>query len=83
MKKLLMITTGGTIAGMNSGFGLIPGHVGERLKPNIEGVETTVLDLFSIDSTDMMPIHWRKIYNASTAPVYAMVSVPWSIIIPS
>ena len=64
MKKLLMITTGGTIAGLNSAFGLIPGHVGERLKPDIEGIETTVLDLFSIDSTDMMPIHWRKIYNA-------------------
>lgn len=64
MKKILMITTGGTVAGMNSGFGLVPSLVGERLKPNIEGVETTVLDLFSIDSTDIMPIHWRRLYNA-------------------
>lgn len=61
-----MITTGGTVAGMNSSFGLVPKLVGERLKPNIEGIEVTVLDLFSIDSTDVMPIHWRKIYNAIT-----------------
>lgn len=66
MKKILMITTGGTIAGMNSGLGLVPSLVGEKLKPHIEGIETTVLDLFSIDSTDVMPIHWRKLYNAVT-----------------
>ncbi len=64
MKKILMITTGGTIAGLNSGFGLRPALIGDKLKPKIEGAETTVLDLFSIDSTDIMPIHWRRIYNA-------------------
>ncbi len=66
MKKLLMITTGGTVAGMNSAFGLIPGPIGERLKPKIDDVEISVLDLFCIDSTDMMPIHWRRMYNAIT-----------------
>jgi L-asparaginase len=64
MKKILMITTGGTIAGMNSGLGLAPSLVGERLKPAIEGIDITVLDLYSIDSTDVMPIHWRRLYNA-------------------
>ncbi|MBR5088949.1 MAG: asparaginase, partial [Ruminiclostridium sp.] len=64
MKKVLMITTGGTIAGMNSRFGIAPVHVGEKLKPVIEGIDITVLDLYSIDSTDVMPIHWRKLYNA-------------------
>ena len=64
MKKILMITTGGTIAGLNSGYGLAPALLGERLKPHIEGIETDVLDLFSIDSTDVMPIHWRKLHNA-------------------
>ena len=66
MKKVLMITTGGTVAGMNSAFGLIPTLVGERLKPSIDGIEVTALDLFSIDSTDIMPIHWRRLYNTIT-----------------
>ncbi len=64
MKKVLMITTGGTVAGMNSGFGIKPTHIGEKLKPAIEGIDITVLDLYSIDSTDVMPIHWRKLHNA-------------------
>ncbi len=64
MKKVLMITTGGTVAGMNSGFGLVPSMAGEKLKPNIEGIDVTVLDLFSIDSCDIMPVHWRRMYNA-------------------
>ena len=72
MKKILMITTGGTVAGMNSGFGLAPSLVGEKLKPQIEGIEVSVLDLFSIDSTDIMPIHWRRLYNAinENLPLY-------------
>lgn len=72
MKKLLMITTGGTIAGMNSGFGLAPALLGETLKPDIEGIETSILDLYSIDSTDVMPYHWRKLYNAinENLPLY-------------
>lgn len=72
MKKLLMITTGGTIAGLNSGFGLAPALLGEKLIPHIDGIETAVLDLYSIDSTDVMPIHWRKLYNAinENLPLY-------------
>ena len=72
MKKILMITTGGTIAGLNSGFGIAPKLVGERLKPAIEGIEVTALDLFSIDSTDIMPIHWRRMYNTinENLPLY-------------
>ncbi|MBP3854230.1 MAG: asparaginase [Ruminiclostridium sp.] len=72
MKKVLMITTGGTIAGLNSGFGIRPSLSGEKLRPDIEGIETTVLDLFSIDSTDIMPIHWRRMYKAinENLPLY-------------
>lgn len=66
MKKILIITTGGTIAGMNSGFGLAPALQGENLVPQIEGIDSDILDLYSIDSTDVMPIHWRKLYNAVT-----------------
>ena len=66
MKKLLIITTGGTIAGLNSGFGLAPALLGEKLIPQIDDVETVILDLYSIDSTDAMPFHWRKLYNAIT-----------------
>lgn len=72
MKKILMITTGGTIAGLNSGLGLAPSIRGERLKPQIDGAEITVLDLYSIDSTDVMPMHWKKLYKAITEnlPLY-------------
>ena len=66
MKKILVITTGGTIAGLNAGFGLAPALLGEKLIPQLDGIETTILDLYSIDSTDVMPIHWRKLYQAVT-----------------
>ena len=72
MKKLLIITTGGTIAGRNSGFGIAPALLGEKLVPELDGIETTILDLYSIDSTDVMPIHWRKLYNTinENLPLY-------------
>ncbi len=63
MKKILLITTGGTISGINSSFGIRPAPVSSKLIPKIEGIEITKLDLFSIDSTDIMPIHWRRLYN--------------------
>ena len=72
MKKILIITTGGTIAGTNSGFGLAPKLSGDKLIPKLDGIETTILDLYSIDSTDVMPVHWRRLYNAVTEnlPMY-------------
>ncbi len=66
MKKILIITTGGTIAGMNSALGLAPKLLGEKLIPKLDGIETTILDLYTIDSTDVNPVHWRRLYNAVT-----------------
>lgn len=64
MKKILVITTGGTIASEDRGNGLTPAHGGSELLAGISGCETEILDLFACDSTDISPEHWRKLYNA-------------------
>ena len=64
MKKILVITTGGTIACEDGGHGLAPAHDGNDLLEGISGCEITILDLFSCDSTDISPAHWRKICTA-------------------
>lgn len=66
MKKILIITTGGTIACSDSGGGLSPKNGGEVLLENIksDGLETEFLDLFSIDSTDLTPDHLEKLVGA-------------------
>lgn len=73
MKKLLIITTGGTIAGKNiHGTGLAPDKTGDEIKPDIPDTEITVQNLYSIDSTDVTPAHWRMLHNLliSTIPHY-------------
>ena len=65
MKKLLIITTGGTIASGNSAGGaLAPEKTGRELVPELEGITTDILDLFAIDSTDLTPAYLRKIHHA-------------------
>lgn len=64
MKKILVITTGGTIACEEGGHGLAPAHDGCELLKDISGCEITVLDLFSCDSTDISPAHWVKLSEA-------------------
>ena len=66
MKKILIITTGGTIACEDYGNGLTPAHGGNDLLKGISGCEITYMDLFSCDSTDISPEHWKKLYNAVT-----------------
>lgn len=65
MKKILMITTGGTIASIETIGGLNPGLSGEQLivfLPNIKNICTVdVKTLFSIDSTNIYYKHWLKI----------------------
>ncbi len=67
MKSILLITTGGTIA-CGRGDSLTPVNGGEELlrKSGIEEKElsVTVLDLFSIDSTDLNEKYLREIYTA-------------------
>lgn len=64
-KKLLFITTGGTIA-CGKGDNLSPCHKGEELlkKVGITGVKADILDLFAIDSTDLCGDYLKRIYTA-------------------
>ena len=65
MTRLLMITTGGTIASGNSrGGGLTPEKNGSEMLPKLKGVQFDVLDLYAADSTDVTPAHWRRLHNA-------------------
>lgn len=61
MKKILIITTGGTIACEATENGRAPALGGERLTAGITGCEADICDLFSCDSTDITPAHWRKL----------------------
>ena len=63
MKKILMIGTGGTIASKQTEYGLSPGLSSEELLsfiPQVSKVcEVDTLQICSIDSTNVMPEHWR------------------------
>lgn len=65
MKKIVIITTGGTIA-CGRGDNLAPCHSGNELleKAGITGVNTDILDLFAIDSTDLNGDYLKRIYTA-------------------
>ena len=61
-KKLLIITTGGTIASVKDEAGLIPSLSSEELLSYLpelgEDVLLTTEALYSLDSTDITPDHW-------------------------
>lgn len=65
MKKLLLITTGGTIASVSTDKGLAPGlqakDILEYVKFRKFDFELDTISLFSIDSTDIRPEHWLLI----------------------
>ncbi len=65
MKKILLITTGGTIACIKTSNGLIPHATPEELLREVEIVKSfctpTGYNLMCIDSTDMLPSDWIKI----------------------
>ena len=61
--KISLLTTGGTIASVESDRGLQPGLAGERLLracPDLMGFEhdVTIVDLMSKDSSNMNPSDW-------------------------
>lgn len=68
MKKILLIATGGTIASKNSPEGLEPQLGSKEILQYVPSVyeicEVDTLQLFNIDSTNMMPHHWIKIATA-------------------
>ena len=65
MKKILLITTGGTIASIQTKSGLIPGIDGNNLIdyiPNIKDkCEVDVKSLFNEDSTNVYYKHWLSL----------------------
>ena len=65
MKKILMLGTGGTIASEMSPDGLTPELSPQQLLRYVPAVsalcEVDCLSLFSIDSTNITPAHWREI----------------------
>ena len=65
MKKILLITTGGTIASIQTNEGLIPGIDWNQLVnliPQIKQLcEVDVIALFSEDSTNVYYKHWLRI----------------------
>ena len=67
MKKILMLTTGGTIASTKGAEGLAPRGSDEilsHLKGGIDGCEVTTREIFTLDSTNIQPEEWKVIAAA-------------------
>lgn len=68
-KKLLLLSTGGTIASVTSDDGLRPGESGEELLKNLGAMpfDVTVKDILEMDSSNIQPEEWeliaKKIYE--------------------
>lgn len=66
MKKILLITTGGTISSVVSQNGLVPTNSQEILREfglHQQGIELTVHDLMCKDSTNIHPNNWVTLAN--------------------
>ena len=63
MKKILLLATGGTIASRKTTHGLSPALSGEDVRAAIDAVDAAieVIDLLSLDSTNIAPCHWQII----------------------
>lgn len=75
MKKILMISTGGTLASSHSDNGLTPGLHGNDILDRIEGLtagfQVDQEELFMLDSSNIQPEEWsvlaERIYNRRNA----------------
>jgi L-asparaginase len=64
MARLVVVTTGGTIATSADGEGVLrPVHAGAEL---VSGLDAQVIDLFSLDSSQLTPTEWLRIGTAVT-----------------
>lgn len=67
MKKILLITTGGTIASIQKEEGLVPGLNGNQLLefiPRLNNMcEIDVKSVFNLDSTNVYYKHWLELVN--------------------
>ena len=65
MKRILLLTTGGTIASRQTAEGLAPGIDGEDLTHYLGGLpdsyELTVRDILHLDSSNIQPEEWQLI----------------------
>ena len=63
MKKILLLATGGTIASRETEHGLRPALTAEDMRAAIGTTGSTieVVDLLSLDSTNIAPCHWQII----------------------
>lgn len=68
MKKLLLLTTGGTIVSVQGENGLVPGAKTEELLSHLSGLnqsyEIDHISLMNIDSTNMQPEYWVEMTEA-------------------
>lgn len=68
MKRILLISTGGTIASVEGDEGLAPGMHADAILSYVpelrQRYDITTLPLFSIDSSNMQPKHWLRIAHA-------------------
>ncbi len=65
MPRLVVVTTGGTISTSADGEGVLrPVHGGAEL---VSGLDAQVVDLFTIDSSQLTPAEWLRIGAAVTA----------------
>lgn len=68
MKKLLMLTTGGTIASVEGENGLAPGVKADELLSYVSKLDNDYTmetqSLMNIDSTNMQPEYWVEIAEA-------------------
>lgn len=67
-KKILLLTTGGTIASHKTEYGLAPALTAEEILdflPSMSSIcHLEARNLFSIDSTNMTSAHWMQIAGA-------------------
>lgn len=65
-KKLLLLSTGGTIASVVSDEGLVPEESGEELLQMLGNVpyDITVKDILQLDSSNIQPEEWKTIAKA-------------------
>lgn len=61
MKKILLLTTGGTISSVSSDSGLIPTDMHELLKNTIKNEQTEIdcKTIFVLDSSNIQPEEWK------------------------
>lgn len=67
MKNILLITTGGTIASLESEVGLVPAMASEQLLSHVPEVRSicsvSTVQLYNLDSTNMKPEYWLNVAN--------------------